>query len=47
MTLNFPLNIQPLQRINLILTCHGKSKGDINSTIPFPEYETYVKTRIW
>ena len=47
MTLNFPLSIEPLNRINLILKCHGKSKGDINSTIPFPEYETYAKTRIW
>ena len=42
MTLNFPMGIDPLKRINTILRHHGKSKGDINPTIPFPEDSTYV-----
>ena len=29
--------IKPLKRINLILKCYGKSKGDINPTILFLE----------
>ena len=40
--LNLPLGIGPLKKINSVLKCHGKSKGNINLKIPFPEYATYA-----
>ena len=36
------MNIGPLKWNNLILNCHGKSKGDKSSAIKFPEDATYV-----
>ena len=42
MTLNFWLDTAPWIRINSILRCHGKSKGDIRSTIPCLEHATYT-----
>lgn len=40
--LNLPLSIGPLKKINSVLKCHGKSKGNVNLKIPFPEYATYA-----
>ena len=42
MTANFWLDTAPWIRINSILRCHGKSKGDIRSTIPCLEDATYT-----
>ena len=42
MTPNFWLDSASWIRINSILRCHGKSKGDIRSTIPCLEDATYT-----